>query len=108
MIKPLVAKGAIIGVFLGDERMYFGLKLNEVKMIADEVRKSFPEAIIFLNEAPDITMCNMRSKKSHASSLAISALCTSCQLLCRLIHLYACFSYAEDNTTVFEEDECVP
>lgn len=59
-IKPLVDSGAIIGVFLGDERMYFGIELSEVKMIADEVRLTFPSAIIFLNEAPDITMCNMR------------------------------------------------
>ena len=48
------SSGAIVGVFLGDERMYFGLKLAEVKLIADEVRGDFHAAIIYLNEG-DVT-----------------------------------------------------
>eukprot|EP00040_Diaphanoeca_grandis_P022815 m.123281 g.123281 ORF g.123281 m.123281 type:complete len:371 (+) comp28977_c0_seq1:172-1284(+) len=59
-IKPLVDIGAITGIFLGDERMYFGIHLSEVKLIADEIRRTWPRAIIFMNEAPDIAMCNMR------------------------------------------------
>jgi len=59
-IKPLAASGAAIGVFLGDEHMWFGVKLAEVKLIADLIRRDWPSAIIFQNEAPDIVMCNYR------------------------------------------------
>lgn len=59
-IKPLADAGAAIGVFLGDEHLYFGLELSNVKAIADLIRLDWPEAIIYMNEAPDIAMCNFR------------------------------------------------
>ena len=60
MCQRLIKKGAIVGVFLGDEHMWFGVQLSELKAIADEVRLSWPSAIIYSNEAPDIAMCNYR------------------------------------------------
>ena len=57
-IKPLIEKGIIFGIFLGDEHLYFGVTLAEVKMIADTIRLDWPEAVIYMNEAPDIAACN--------------------------------------------------
>ena len=57
-IKPLIDKGIIIGIFLGDEHLYFGVTLAEVKLIADLIRLSWPEAIIYMNDAPDPASCN--------------------------------------------------
>eukprot|EP00041_Stephanoeca_diplocostata_P008127 m.117606 g.117606 ORF g.117606 m.117606 type:complete len:375 (-) comp17185_c0_seq1:173-1297(-) len=59
-IKPLVDKGSIIGIFLGDEQLYFGMQLSDVKLIADLIRIDWPRAIIYMNEAPDVAMCNYR------------------------------------------------
>ena len=59
-IAPLARSGAAIGVFLGDEHLYFGMQLSMVKQIADVVRLDWPDAIIYMNEAPDIAMCNYR------------------------------------------------
>ena len=44
--------GHVIGIFLGDEHLYFGVKMSEVKLISDLIRRDWPEAIIYLNEAP--------------------------------------------------------
>ena len=57
-IKPLIDKGNIIGIFLGDEHLYFGVTLAEIKLIADLIRLSWPEAIIYMNDAPDPASCN--------------------------------------------------
>lgn len=59
-MQPLIQAGALLGVFLGDEHMYFGVKVSEVKMIADTIRADWPSAIIYENEAPDVAMCNYR------------------------------------------------
>ena len=56
-IRPLIASGAVVGVFLGDEHLYFGVTLAEVKLVADQIRGDFPAAIIYMNEAPDVAMC---------------------------------------------------
>ena len=60
MMQPLIKAQALIGVFLGDEHMYFGVKLSEVKLIVDLIREDWPSAIIYENEAPDVAMCNYR------------------------------------------------
>ena len=31
--------------------------MAEVKLIADQIRRDFPTAIIYMNEAPDVLMC---------------------------------------------------
>ena len=46
LIKPSVQNGDIVGIFLGDEHMYFGVQLKSVKTIADLIRLDWPEAII--------------------------------------------------------------
>ena len=73
-MQPAIKAGALLGVFLGDEHVYFGMSLGNVKKIADLVRADWPEAIIYMNEAPDVAMCN----------------------------------YRKDNTTVFEDAQCLP
>jgi hypothetical protein len=56
LIKPYIHSGNIIGIFLGDEHLYFGVQVSHVKEIADTIRRDWPEAIIYLNEAPDVAM----------------------------------------------------
>ena len=41
-MQPLIQAGALIGVFLGDEHMWFGVKVSEVKLIADLIRSDWP------------------------------------------------------------------
>lgn len=59
-MQPLIKAKALLGVFLGDEHMYFGVKVSEVKLIVDLIREDWPSAIIYENEAPDVAMCNYR------------------------------------------------
>ena len=59
-MQPLIKAQALLGVFLGDEHMYFGVKVSEVKLIVDLIREDWPSAIIYENEAPDVAMCNYR------------------------------------------------
>ena len=68
-IKPLIDKGIIIGIFLGDEHLYFGVTLAEVKLIADLIRLSWPEAIIYMNDAPDPASCNYDKQNRRQRSL---------------------------------------
>eukprot|EP00945_MAST-04E_sp_MAST-4E-sp1_P008905 g8905.t1 len=58
-LQPLIKKGILFGIFLGDEHLYFGVTLAEVKTIADLIRTDWPEATIYMNEAPDIAACGM-------------------------------------------------
>ena len=58
LMQPAIAAKALKGVFLGDEHMYFGMDLAGVKTIADLIRTTWPDAVIYMNEAPDIAMCN--------------------------------------------------
>lgn len=58
--QRLIKKGAVVGTFLGDEHLYFGVQLHEVKAVADALRLAFPTGIVYMNEAPDIAMCNFR------------------------------------------------
>ena len=58
LMQPAIAAGALKGIFLGDEHLYFGVTLNEVKQIADLIRTAWPDAVVYMNEAPDIAMCN--------------------------------------------------
>jgi len=62
--QRLIQKGAIIGTFLGDEHLYFGVQLRELKAVADALRLAYPAGIVYLNEAPDIAMCNYRKDNS--------------------------------------------
>lgn len=57
MLKPYIASGAVVGVFLGDEHWYFGVKVSDTALIADRIRADWPQAIIYQNEAPDTVMC---------------------------------------------------
>ena len=41
-----------------------------MKLIADAVRLSWPEAIIYANDAPDTAMCNMRKDNTSVFSQA--------------------------------------
>ena len=59
-MQPAIKSGALLGVFLGDEHVYFGMSLGNVKIIADLIRTDWPSAIIYMNEAPDVAMCNYR------------------------------------------------
>ena len=52
-MQPAIKSGALKGIFLGDEHVYFGMKMSYVKLIADLIRTSWPNAIIYMNEAPD-------------------------------------------------------
>ena len=58
LMKPAIDTGALKGIFLGDEHVYFGMTMSNVKLIADLIRSSWPKAIIYMNEAPDVAMCN--------------------------------------------------
>ena len=59
-MAPQIAEGSAIGIFLGDEHLYFGVQLSEVKQVADLIRTDWPSAVIYMNEAPDVAMCNYR------------------------------------------------
>ena len=62
LMQPAIKSGALKGIFLGDEHVYFGMKMSYVKLIADLIRTSWPNAIIYMNEAPDVAMCNMNKQ----------------------------------------------
>jgi hypothetical protein len=57
-MKPAITSGALKGIFLGDEHIYFGMDIAYVKVIADLIRTNWPDAVIYMNEAPDVAMCN--------------------------------------------------
>lgn len=65
---PAIKSGALLGVFLGDEHLYFGMSLEGVKKIADLIRTTWPSAIIYMNEAPDVAMCNYRKDNTTVFS----------------------------------------
>ena len=47
----------MIGVFLGDENLWDGTSLKNLTTICDTIKKDWPEAIIFINEAQDTVNC---------------------------------------------------
>ena len=58
LMEPAIHSGALKGIFLGDEHVYFGVTMREVKLMADLIRSDWPDAVIYMNEAPDVAMCN--------------------------------------------------
>lgn len=57
MLKPYIASGAVVGVFVGDETVWRGLSFDDVARFVAMVRTSWPSALIYQNEAPDVIMC---------------------------------------------------
>jgi hypothetical protein len=65
--KKLREAGAIIGVFLGDEHLYFGIQLSEVKEIADQIRLDWPECVL-------TEPCRKGARVSHPRPCALAPL----------------------------------
>ena len=86
-----------MGIFLGDEHLYFGMTLDGVKKIADLIRTAWPEAVIYMNEAPDIAMCNY--DKQNRTVFAEG------QCLPQNVDWFGWDFYSQDSTswTAFEE-----
>ena len=57
-IKPLIADGAIAGIFLGDEQMWAGVQLSDLEEVTDQIKSDCPSCITFINEAQDVAVCN--------------------------------------------------
>ena len=57
-LQSNIADKSVVGIFLGDERMYFGVSLLNTTNMADLIKKDWPESIIYQNEAPSIGDCN--------------------------------------------------
>eukprot|EP00038_Savillea_parva_P014376 m.215514 g.215514 ORF g.215514 m.215514 type:complete len:344 (-) comp27917_c0_seq1:112-1143(-) len=57
-LEPFRANGTLSGIFLGDERMWDGASLANLSYVAHLIRRDWPEAIIYINEAQDVFMCN--------------------------------------------------
>ena len=50
-IDSLVSSKAIMGFYLGDELIWQGLEILELEKAARQIRDSFPDAIVWYNEA---------------------------------------------------------
>lgn len=57
-LKAYADKREIVGIFLGDERIWNGASLVNVSTIAQTIREDWPNAIIYINDAQDVYMCN--------------------------------------------------
>ena len=57
-LQSNIADKSVVGIFLGDERMYFGVSLQNTTNMADLIKKDWPDSIIYQNEAPSIGDCN--------------------------------------------------
>lgn len=57
MLQPYIAAGSVVGIFLGDEHIYFGLNFSDTVMITALIKRDWPTAVIYQNEAPDVLMC---------------------------------------------------
>ena len=80
-LKPLIASGAVIGVFLGDERMWDGITAAQTETIGSLIKSDWPKAIIYQNEAGgvgearlsyflDLRAVRLANKKHHCFSAA--------------------------------------
>ena len=58
-LKPHIASGAIVGIMLGDERMWDGISMANLTRLTRTIRASWPAAILFINEAQDLALCGM-------------------------------------------------
>ena len=57
-LQSNIADKSVVGIFLGDERMYFGVSLENTTSMADLIKKDWPDSTIYQNEAPSIGDCN--------------------------------------------------
>lgn len=57
-LDPWRANGTVAGIFLGDEQCYHGASLQNLTYITQLIRKDWPEAVLYINEAQDLLMCN--------------------------------------------------
>ena len=58
MLAPWRANGTVVGIFLGDEQCYHGVSLQNLTYITKLIRADWPEAVLYINEAQDLLMCN--------------------------------------------------
>lgn len=56
-LKPHIASGAVVGLMLGDERMWDGVSMANLTVLTDTIKADWPEAILFINEAQDVILC---------------------------------------------------
>merc|ERR1711988_803429 len=57
-LRPWINNHTVVGVFLGDERCYHGASLQNLTYIAQLIRRDWPTALVYVNEAQDLFMCN--------------------------------------------------
>lgn len=57
-LQPFIANGTYIGIFLGDEHMWNGVSLADLKTACDAIKQLWPDAIIYINESQDVANCN--------------------------------------------------
>jgi hypothetical protein len=50
-IKPFIANGTYVGVFLGDETMWDGVSLANLTVMTDLIKTDWPDAITMISEA---------------------------------------------------------
>ena len=51
LVKPLVANNSLQGFSIGDELIWQGLSLDDLQKIASAVKKTFPDIIVYYNDA---------------------------------------------------------
>ena len=56
-LSPHIASGAVIGVMLGDERMWDGVSMQNLTDLTDQMKHDWPESLLFINEAQDAILC---------------------------------------------------
>ena len=57
-LQPWRLNGTVVGIFLGDEQCYHGASMRNLTYVTERIREDWPEALIYLNEAQDLLMCN--------------------------------------------------
>ena len=57
-LEPWRRNGTVAGVFLGDELCYHGASLANLTYVTRLIRRDWPEAVLYINEAQDLLMCN--------------------------------------------------
>ena len=56
-LSPHIASGAVIGVMLGDERMWDGVSIQNLTDLTAQMKHDWPESLLFINEAQDAILC---------------------------------------------------
>jgi len=66
-VTPYLNSGELDGFFLGDELVWNGLNYDSLVTVADLVKQSFPNALVYYNEAYPVVLSNKNAFGKQAN-----------------------------------------